>query len=313
MYEGVSYDTKAIGIAFSYSILLSRHLIDAICSTISLETELLSLQRLTSLENHSKKTLEYPEKTQISSKNQENPLKFEEKSKENDEKSLNLCNFYENNKKITENPLNSEENPLNLSNFEDNNKKIVENPLISLENQRLLLIFNEVSLQYGDTFALKSITFHLKPLEKIAFCGRTGSGKSSIFSLFLKFFSYQKGEILFENKGISLWNTKELRKKIAMIPQNGFLYKGTLKENLDPSGMFSEEKLWEIIKEFGLLDVFEGKSLAFSVEKEGGNLSNGEKQMVNFLQNVLCDKPVILLDEATSNLDEKLGFFVIFL
>jgi len=270
MYEGVSYDTKAIGIAFSYSILLSRHLIDAICSTINLETELLSLQRLTSLENYSKKTLEYAEKT-------------------------NLEDFYNENREEIE----------ETSKFKGRNEEKLKK---NAENSEFLLIFHDISLRYGDTYALKSISFRIKPLEKVAFCGRTGSGKSSIFSLFLKFYSYQKGEIFFENKGLSLWNTKELRKKIAIIPQNGFLYKGTLKENLDPAGLFSKDKLWGIIGKFGLLDVFQGKGLEFIVEKDGGNLSNGEKQMVNFLQNVICDKPIILLDEATSNLDEKLGF-----
>lgn len=61
-------------------------------------------------------------------------------------------------------------------------------------------------------------------------------------------------------------------------------------------------------RKYGLDDVFDGKDLEYAVEKEGQNLSNGQKQLVNFLQNILVDKPVILLDEATSNLDEKLGF-----
>ena len=91
-----------------------------------------------------------------------------------------------------------------------------------------------------------------------------------------------------------------------MIPQNGFLFKGTLKENFDPNNRFKAKEIEDILRDYEIEDVFIGKSLDFMVEKEGGNLSNGEKQMVNFLQNVLTEKPVILLDEATSNLDEKL-------
>lgn len=63
------------------------------------------------------------------------------------------------------------------------------------------------------------------------------------------------------------------------------------------------------LSKYDLDDVFDGKDLEYEVEKEGQNLSNGQKQLVNFLQNILVDKPVILLDEATSNLDEKLGFY----
>jgi len=245
-FQNMPYHPKALGIALSYSLLLSRHLIDAICCTISLETELISLQRLTALEIASKK-----------------PLIYSIESKKNQTK----------------------------DSFSSS-----------------LITFNGVYLKYGETptFSLENISFSIKKGEKVAFCGRTGSGKSSIFSLLFKFYPYHNGQILYQDKDLALFEAKELRNSIAMIPQNGFLFKGTLKENFDPNNRFKAKEIEDILRDYEIEDVFIGKSLDFMVEKEGGNLSNGEKQMVNFLQNVLTEKPVILLDEATSNLDEKL-------
>ena len=260
-WEGKPYDPKVLGVALSYSLLLSRHLLDAICSTVSLESQLISLQRLTSLEIASKKELIYPE----------NMIKQQEI-------------------------------------IEENKAKMEENKAKAQENKELIR-FQDVYLRYGEEnprYSLEDINFSIKTGEKVAFCGRTGSGKSSIFSLILKLYPYQSGSISYQGAPLPRIEIKELRKSIAMIPQNGFLFKGTLQENFDPEGRFSREKLVSFLKEFNLDDVFTGKNLDFVVEREGANLSNGEKQLVNFLQNVLAEKPVILLDEATSNLDEKL-------
>lgn len=236
--------------ALSYSLLLSKHLLDAICSTVNLESQLISLQRLTSLEIASKKTLKYP--------------------KDIKETAIQPC---------------------------------------KIENTEELICFKEVFLRYGEEnnrYSLEDINLSIKKGEKVAFCGRTGSGKSSIFSLILKLYPYQSGDICYQGQPLPEIELKQLRKSIAMIPQNGFLFKGTLKENFDPEGRFTSLEIQNFLKEYELEDIFIGKSLDFIVEREGANLSNGEKQLVNFLQNVLAEKSVILLDEATSNLDEKL-------
>lgn len=248
-WEGLPYDPKVLGVALSYSLLLSRHLLDAICGTVNLESQLISLQRLVSLELASK-----------------TPLKYDSK--------------------------------------EDSAVQTSE-----IENKEELISFKEVFMRYGEgnnRYSLEGINLSIKKGEKVAFCGRTGSGKSSIFSLILKLYPYQSGSICYQGKPLPEIELKELRKSIAMIPQNGFLFKGTLKENFDPEGRFTPLELQNFLKEYELEEVFIGKSLDFIVEREGANLSNGEKQLVNFLQNVLADKPVVLLDEATSNLDEKL-------
>ena len=247
-WEGKPYDPKVLGVALSYSLLLSKHLLDAICSTVNLESQLISLQRLTSLEIASKKALKYP-------------------------------------------------------------KDIKETAIQPFKIEEELICFKEVFLRYGEEntkYSLENINLSIKKGEKAAFCGRTGSGKSSLFSLILKLYPYQSGDIIYQGQSLPEIELKQLRKSIAMIPQNGFLFKGTLKENFDPEGRFTSLEIQNFLKEYDLEDVFIGKSLDFIVEREGANLSNGEKQLVNFLQNVLAEKPVILLDEATSNLDEKL-------
>lgn len=185
LYENQPYDSKALGIALSYSLLVSRHLIDSICSTVSLENELLSLQRLSGLEEESKKPLTYPANI---SKNQ--------------------------------------------------------------EIQKGLIVFSSVNLKYGqnENYSLKNIIFSIEKGDKVAFCGRTGSGKSSILSVLLKMYAYSDGSVYYDGKEIRDWDTEEMRKSIGMIPQNGFLFKGTLKENLDPINSYKEKDIENIIK-----------------------------------------------------------------
>lgn len=116
----------------------------------------------------------------------------------------------------------------------------------------------------------------------------------------------------------------QLRSQMSIIPQFGFLYNASLKNNLDPSNKLQKEIVQKIIKESGLNiikhsnkvqkatdkveEVVEEEKIIdcdFVIENSGGNLSNGEKQIINFLRIIMKDKDIICLDEATSNMDPK--------
>eukprot|EP01017_Pseudomicrothorax_dubius_P036350 TRINITY_DN519_c0_g1_i5.p1 TRINITY_DN519_c0_g1~~TRINITY_DN519_c0_g1_i5.p1 ORF type:complete len:676 (-),score=130.61 TRINITY_DN519_c0_g1_i5:71-2098(-) len=173
-------------------------------------------------------------------------------------------------------------------------------------------------------YALQDISFTIKRREKIAICGRTGSGKSSILNVLFRFYEIQKGRILLNGKQIDSMSLIDLRKQMSIIPQLGFLFKGTLRENLDPRGELDEAKIKEVIQSVGLnLKATTGNSpkepkdegakessgmavdLNFQLENLGSNLSNGEKQMINFLRVFIHAQDLICLDEANSNIDAE--------
>jgi len=205
-------------------------------------------------------------------------------------------------------------------------------------NREVVIGFKSVYLKYQkagkDSYALKDINFSVKRGEKIALCGRTGSGKTTILNSLLKFYEVHKGEIKFYDEDIENLCKQDLRSHIAVIPQFGFMYEATLKENLDPYGIIPKENLMKVLEmgkefmrkaaeqkhkeeekeEIELVKEGEEKNQSdrifdegFIIEKGGSNLSNGEKQIINFMRVLLRDSNVVFLDEATSNVDPVTG------
>lgn len=109
--------------------------------------------------------------------------------------------------------------------------------------------FNNVSLKYtekGD-YDLKSVNFKIKAGEKIAICGRTGAGKSSIVKALFRM-SYNRGVINIDSVDISNIPLRDLRQKISIIPQDAYLFSGTMRQNLDPLGERSDDELWTVLE-----------------------------------------------------------------
>ncbi|KAL4453906.1 hypothetical protein ABPG74_003789 [Tetrahymena malaccensis] len=185
-------------------------------------------------------------------------------------------------------------------------------------NQNYSIIFNDLSITYDDLnelntdhvqYALKNFNLKIRKGEKVAFCGRTGSGKTSILNCLFRLYDYQKGQICIENTDILKMSLKDLRKKMAIIPQFGFLYNATLRDNIDPINEISDEEIQrciQSIQEEGQLnsnDCFQ--ELDFEIQEGGKNLSNGQKQIINFIRVALRQADIICLYEATSNMDPK--------
>eukprot|EP01017_Pseudomicrothorax_dubius_P040680 TRINITY_DN6400_c0_g1_i1.p1 TRINITY_DN6400_c0_g1~~TRINITY_DN6400_c0_g1_i1.p1 ORF type:complete len:524 (-),score=87.02 TRINITY_DN6400_c0_g1_i1:126-1697(-) len=209
---------------------------------------------------------------------------------------------------------------------EDTNAKIANSDTQSI------ITFNNVSLSYEQKsemglreqkYALKNVSFSIRRGEKVAICGRTGSGKSSIFNVLFRFYDIQQGQITFNGIPIDQINRTSLRERLSIIPQFGFLFKGTLRENLDPKRQISDSTIIEIFKRLGfsLRDARGDKQetsdnkerltrdykddLEFTLENLGSNLSNGEKQIINFLRAFIHAQDIVCLDEANSNIDPE--------
>ncbi|EGR29526.1 hypothetical protein IMG5_154140 [Ichthyophthirius multifiliis] len=185
-------------------------------------------------------------------------------------------------------------------------------------DQNYSIIFKNVCFAYNNNLAengqyvISNFSLKIKKGEKIAICGRTGSGKTSIFNILFGMYPIQKGQIFVNNKSLQDFSLKYLRSQISIIPQFGFLYKACLQDNLDPTGIYEKEYIQQKINNTGLQirnnqQKFDNNNnyndLDFQINQGGENLSNGEKQIINFLRIILRDSEIICLDEATSNMD----------
>ena len=188
---------------------------------------------------------------------------------------------------------------LPIENKEDNK--------IEIKNIKEKIVFNNVSFRYGTRkCVLENINFEILPGKRIAFVGRSGSGKTTIAKLIMKFYECEKGNIYIGENNILDINIADLRERISYISQDVFLFSGTIMDNL----RFGNENVTydEIIRicKMCFVDEFVDKlPLRYNtlVEENGGNLSGGQKQRIAIARALLRKPDILILDEATSNLD----------
>lgn len=169
--------------------------------------------------------------------------------------------------------------------------------------------FKNVSFSYdGKRDVLKNISFSVKNGESIAFVGATGSGKSSIMNLFLRFYDYDRGEILIDGVNIKDYSSKELRNSVGLVLQDPFLYHGTVESNIK---MYNESLTREDVIEaakfvdaHNFIDKLEDKYDSLVTER-GSTFSSGERQLLTFARTIATKPKILILDEATANIDSE--------
>ena len=223
---------------------------------------------------------------------------------------------------------------MDYSSLENEGKLILEtdNSLKKIKNKEKIknwdiqgeISFKNVNMRYskneGD-FILKNLSFKISQGEKIGCVGRTGAGKSSILQTLLRMYNIDnsqqsnnipKGVISIDGVNIHNIGLHTLRKNISIIPQNPFLFSGTIKRNLDPMGIYNIKELWNCLKEVGL-DIYV-KSLTDGIETDMTNANSifsvGQKQLICLARTILMDNKILLLDEATANVDLETDKFV---
>ena len=168
--------------------------------------------------------------------------------------------------------------------------------------------FDNVCAKYGEDSPqiLKNINLEIKGGENIGIIGRTGAGKSTLAKLMLRFLEEIEGKIEIDGVDIFSIDIKLLRSKVTYISQESYFFEGSLRENLDPLKKKTDEELFELLKESEMYDkVIINGGLDWSIEQKGDNLSFGEKQIFCFVRAIINLKKIIIMDEATSNLDIK--------
>ncbi|KAJ1925118.1 hypothetical protein IWQ60_004759 [Tieghemiomyces parasiticus] len=168
--------------------------------------------------------------------------------------------------------------------------------------------FKSLSLRYPGSTApvLHNISFTARPAEKIGVVGRTGAGKSSLLTaLFRLTEPYPAGCIWIDGVDISALGLRALRRRLAIIPQEAFLFHGTLRFNLDPFDQHSDAEIWDALAMCELKPAIERlpDRLESVVTENGKNFSVGERQLFSLCRAVLRRARVIIMDEATANVD----------
>ncbi|WP_203332965.1 ABC transporter ATP-binding protein [Planococcus beigongshangi] len=169
--------------------------------------------------------------------------------------------------------------------------------------------FRNVSFSYdGQADVLKNISFTAEPGQTVALVGHTGSGKSSIINLLMRFYEFERGDILIDGESVKNYRSSELRKKMGLVLQDPFLFYGTIESNIrlfNPDMPFSEVRA---AAEFVQADKFIAQlpeGYDHKVTERGSTFSSGQRQLLAFARTMAADPKILVLDEATANIDTE--------
>ena len=166
--------------------------------------------------------------------------------------------------------------------------------------------FDSVSFGYKeDDYVLKDLDFKIRPGEKVALVGPTGAGKSSIIRLLCRLYEVSEGRILLDNVDIREIAQKDLRDRMAVILQDGFLFSGDIARNITLGEDYSFEKIQTAAEQTNVASFIEDLPQGYSttLRERGTNLSGGQKQLLAFARAAIRNPGILVLDEATANLD----------
>ncbi len=169
--------------------------------------------------------------------------------------------------------------------------------------------FKNLSFAYdNENYVLKNINLNIPAGNTIGIVGHTGSGKSSLMNVLLRFYDYQKGDIVIDGRSLRDYPVQTYRAHVGMVLQDPVLFSGTLFSNITfNNNDVTEERVLEIMSQIGAQNFIDKQpnGIHESVEDMGRNFSVGERQLIAFARVMVYDPEILILDEATANIDTE--------
>src|SRR5690606_14497937 len=187
----------------------------------------------------------------------------------------------------------------------DLEEKAEENT-IKINQMRGEVEFKEVGFSYEDTKTIKGVTFHVKPGETVALVGPTGAGKTTMINLLMRFYDPEEGTIFIDGKNITKISRENLRSHMGFVLQDGFLFKGTIIENIRYGRLdATDREVIEAAKEANAHSFIKKLPNGYQtvISQDGGAISQGERQLIAIARAILRNPAILIMDEATSNID----------
>ncbi|HFR4575790.1 ABC transporter ATP-binding protein [Streptococcus suis] len=170
------------------------------------------------------------------------------------------------------------------------------------------IVFEDVSFSYdGKRKILDKVSFQVKKGQTIAFVGATGSGKSSIINVFMRFYEFESGRVLIDGQDIRTFPAQELRSNIGLVLQDPFLYHGTIASNIQMYQDISREQVEEAARFVDAAPFIEKLPDGYDhlVTEKGSAFSTGQRQLLAFARTMASQPKILILDEATANIDSE--------
>ncbi|KAJ6446709.1 Canalicular multispecific organic anion transporter 2 [Purpureocillium lavendulum] len=189
---------------------------------------------------------------------------------------------------------------------EDENKPSETGDVPDEWPQQGAIVFSNVSASYETSSepVLKDICFSVQPGEKIAICGRTGSGKSSLVSSMLRMLELDSGTITIDGVDVSTIPRQEIRRRLITLPQEPFFLHGTVRENIDPQEEATDERIEAVLRSVDMWEFIESRG-GLEELLDDDKLSHGQRQLFCLARAILKRGKILIMDEATSSVDSE--------
>ncbi len=167
--------------------------------------------------------------------------------------------------------------------------------------------FQDITFEYEENNPIyENFNLHVPAGKKIAIVGHTGAGKTTIINILSRLYPIKKGHLLIDDYEVTKFSLPSIREQVVAVPQDFFLFSGSIRENLKLGNpLASEDEMWRVLDLVGLKEFVETmeNGLDTPLQERGGRLSIGQRQLIIFAAVLLADPTVVILDEATSNID----------